>query len=110
MVVHLKSQTPPIRQEPDGSLRVGESRVLLELVLRAYQDGETPESIRLRYDALSLSDIYGVIAYFLRNRSEIEGYIQSREALEEKMTERMEKEQANLPFFREHLKRTNIGL
>ena len=103
MVVHLKSQAPPIRQDADGSLRVGESRVLLELVLRAYQDGETPEAIRLRYDALSLSDIYGVIAYYLRNRTEIEEYIQNREELEGRLTARMVKGQADLPFFRDHM-------
>ena len=37
----------PLREEPPGVFRVGESRVLLELVIRAFQRGETPEGIAL---------------------------------------------------------------
>ena len=37
--------------------RVGNSRVLLETVIRAFQDGKSPESIVNRYSTLSLSNI-----------------------------------------------------
>jgi len=32
----------PLREDPPGVLRVGKSRVLLELVIRAYQRGASP--------------------------------------------------------------------
>jgi hypothetical protein len=35
----------PLREEPTGVFRVGKSRVLLELVLRAFKAGATPEAI-----------------------------------------------------------------
>ena len=35
----------PLREDPPGVLRVGKSRVLLELVIHAFQRGETPEGI-----------------------------------------------------------------
>jgi hypothetical protein len=44
----------PLRRDGTGALRVGTSRVLLELVIEAFHDGETPESIadpRSRDDA-----------------------------------------------------------
>jgi hypothetical protein len=37
--------TVPLREEPAGVLRVGKSRVLLELVLHAFKAGTTPEAI-----------------------------------------------------------------
>jgi hypothetical protein len=41
---------PPIRSdETGGALRVGNSRVLLELVVRAFHDRATPEVIVQRY-------------------------------------------------------------
>ena len=53
--------TVPLREEPPGVFRVGNSRVLLELVIRAFQRGETPEGIVQSYDTLSLPDVYAVI-------------------------------------------------
>ena len=42
----------PFRREPIGAVRVGTSRVLLELVIRAFQDGQTPEAIVESYETL----------------------------------------------------------
>ena len=39
-------------------LRIGKSRVLLELVINAFQRGETPEGIVQSYDTLSLPDLW----------------------------------------------------
>ena len=34
----------PLREDPPGVFRVGKSRALLELVIRAFQAGATPEA------------------------------------------------------------------
>ena len=47
----------------------------------AYCDGATPEEIVLRYDSLSLSDVYGVIAYYLRNRAAVDAYVAERDRI-----------------------------
>ena len=65
----------PLREEPPGVLRVGNSRVLLELVIRAHQQGESPESIVEMYDSLDLGDVFSVIAYFLAHRAEVDEYL-----------------------------------
>ena len=74
----------PLREEADGSMRVGDSRVLLELVIHAFEDGQTPESIIEAYTTLSLPDVYAVIAYYLSNRETVENYLarRDREAVE----------------------------
>jgi hypothetical protein len=47
----------PLREEPPGVLRVGKSRVLLELVIHAFKAGATPEAIVQSYDTLNLADV-----------------------------------------------------
>ena len=47
----------PLWEDPPGVFRVGNSRVLLELVLSAFKRGETPESIVRSYRTLNLADV-----------------------------------------------------
>jgi uncharacterized protein (DUF433 family) len=71
----------PIQQDPPGVFRVGESRVLLELVLRAYKDGNSPEQIVTLYDTLDLGDVYAVITAYLARPALFDAYLQTQEQL-----------------------------
>ena len=97
------AEAPPLREDASGALRVGDSRVLLELVIRAFQDGATPETIVQRYSTLALPDVYAVIAYYLRHRSDIEGYLARREQKAEEVRERLESQQGDLSDIRARL-------
>ena len=70
----------PIRTDEDGRLRVGNTRVLLDLVIYAYWRGETPETIVDSYSSLSLDDVYLALGYYLRHRDEIDAYLRQHEA------------------------------
>ena len=65
----------PLCEEPPGVFRVGKSRVLLELVLRAFQRGETPEGIVRSYRSLELADVYAVISRYLANPAPFDEYL-----------------------------------
>jgi uncharacterized protein (DUF433 family) len=65
----------PLREEPPGVLRVGKSRVLVELVIRAHQQGKSPREIVQMYDALDLGDVHAVIAYYLGHPAEVDEYL-----------------------------------
>jgi uncharacterized protein (DUF433 family) len=67
--------TVPLREDPPGVFRVGNSRVLLELVLRAFQRGETPEGIVRSYRTLELADVYAVISRYLADRTPFDEYL-----------------------------------
>jgi uncharacterized protein (DUF433 family) len=69
----------PLREDPPGVFRVGDSRVLLELVIRAFQRGETPEGIVQSYDTLSLPDVYAVVGYYLARPQPIDEYLRQRD-------------------------------
>src|SRR5947208_1143305 len=64
----LHGDRPPLRTDEGGVVRVGKSRVTLDLVVSQYENGMTPEEIVHAYDTLALADVYAVIAYYLRHR------------------------------------------
>jgi uncharacterized protein (DUF433 family) len=99
----LPAEVPPIYEDASGAWRVGESRVLLELVIRAFQDGATPETIVQRYSTLALPDVYAVIAYYLRHAGEIEAYLAQREQKAAEVLRRIEEHQADLSEIRARL-------
>ena len=103
MDITLQTEAPPLRRDEAGSLRVGSSRVLLELVIRAFQDGATPETIAQRYPTAALADIYAVVAYYLRHRGDVEAYLAEREQKAEEVRRRIESHQGDLAGLRDRL-------
>ena len=62
-----------------GAIRVGNTRVLLDLVVHEFQRGASPEEIVDSYDALSLPDVYAVRSYYMSNPGPIDEYVTRRE-------------------------------
>lgn len=75
----LHAETPPLRVDEGGAVRVGKSRVSLDLVVEQYENGMTPEDLVRAYDTLDLADVHAVIAYYLRHREEVRAYLKRRE-------------------------------
>ncbi|NJL20933.1 MAG: DUF433 domain-containing protein [Leptolyngbyaceae cyanobacterium SM1_3_5] len=103
----LESEAPPLREDESGAIRVGNSRVLLELVIRAFQDGAAPESIVQRYSTLSLADVYGAIGYYLRHQQEVEAYLKQREQRAESVQQKLSAIQPDLNLIRSRLRSNN---
>jgi uncharacterized protein (DUF433 family) len=99
----VKAEAPPIREDADGALRVGQSRVLVELVIRAFQAGATPESIAQRFPTAALKDIYSVIAYYLQHQAELDDYLAHREQLADEVQRRIQSQQGDLSEIRARL-------
>ena len=73
----------PLSKDAHGVYRVSGSRVTLDLVVRAFNRGATPEEIAQDFPSLQLPDIYQVIGYYLKHTSELAEYF-DRRAREEK--------------------------
>jgi uncharacterized protein (DUF433 family) len=93
----------PLREEPPGVLRVGKSRVLLELVIHAFQAGATPEAIVQSYDTLNLADVYAVVTYYLANPGPFEEYLRERDQAAEATRRKLESAQGSRSNLREML-------
>ena len=100
MEIILHAEAPPLRRDTSGGLRIGKSRVLLELVIRAFEDGATPEAIAQRYPTATLADIYSVLAYYLRHQEEIKAYLANREQKADEVRKRIETGQKDLADLR----------
>lgn len=69
----------PLRTDADSVLRVGMTRVTLDTVVYAFCDGATAEEIVQQYPSLDLGEVYSVIGYYLKRRTEIDAYLRQRE-------------------------------
>jgi uncharacterized protein (DUF433 family) len=68
----------PLGKDQGGAIRVGQSRITLDLVVEQYENGMTPEEMVRAYDTLLLADVHAVIAYYLRHRDEVRSYLKWR--------------------------------
>ena len=65
-----------VEQVPEGVWKVCGSRVSLDSVLAAYLSGLSPEGIQEAFPSLPLEVIHGCLAFYLRNRAELDLYLQ----------------------------------
>src|SRR5580700_9655799 len=89
----IQTDPIPLRVDEDGVIRVGDSQVLLDIVIREFNNGAEPEALAHGYPTLSLADVYGVIAYYLRHRKEIDDYLDMRRQDAEKLRQEIEASQ-----------------
>jgi uncharacterized protein (DUF433 family) len=80
----------PLRTDENDKIRVGDTRVLLELVIHAFQQGESAEGIVDSYSSLKLADVYAVIAYYLTHRAEVDAYVKQVEERGERIRKEIE--------------------
>ncbi len=90
MISDPPTMTIPLRTDEHGAIRIGQTGVLLELVIHAYYLGETPEGMVESYPSLTTSDVYVVIAYYLANREEIDAYVRQRDQQVDRTLRQME--------------------
>jgi uncharacterized protein (DUF433 family) len=79
MSLFILNEPIPLQTDADGVVRVGGTRVTLDTIIEAFEEGATAEEIVHQYPSLHLADVYAVIGYYLRRRPEIETYLRQRQ-------------------------------
>jgi uncharacterized protein (DUF433 family) len=69
-----------VEKTPTGGWRIGGSRVSLDSIVHAYWEGKSPEAIVEEFPSLSAEQVFGAIAFYLRNRQEIDRYLCDQDA------------------------------
>jgi uncharacterized protein (DUF433 family) len=64
-----------LRLDETGRWRVGETRIPIETVIIAFQQGSSPEQIVADFDVLNLAHVYQIVGYYLAHRDEWDAYI-----------------------------------
>ncbi|KRT63301.1 MAG: protein of unknown function DUF433 [Candidatus Dadabacteria bacterium CSP1-2] len=75
----IATEPIPLEIDADGVVRVGGTRVTLDTIVAAFDEGATAEEIVQQYPSLLLADVYAVIGYYLRRRPEVEAYLRQRQ-------------------------------
>jgi uncharacterized protein (DUF433 family) len=78
MSLTISTEPIPLESDADGVVRVGGTRVSLDSVIYAFNEGSTPEEIVQQYTTLDLADVYAVISYYLQHRGEVNEYLAAR--------------------------------
>lgn len=80
MIAQLQHDPVPLREDREGTIRVGGTRVTLETVITAFESGATAEQIAQDFPSLNLADIYTSIGFYLRHQAEVAAYLQRQRA------------------------------
>ena len=102
MSLTIEVQTIPLKADQDGVMRVGQTRVTLDTVIHAFEQGHTAEEIVSHYPALRLADVYAVIAYYLNHQADVQAYLRQQQKDAQKVWEQIESK-ADYQAFRERL-------
>ena len=79
MSITLHADPVPLQIDDTGTIRVGQSRVTLDVILRYWQSGMTADEIARGLDSLTRSDVHGALAYYYRHQNEIDEYLRRRD-------------------------------
>jgi uncharacterized protein (DUF433 family) len=79
MSATLISEVVPLRNDHDNVIRVSNTRITLDTIVLAFQEGATPEEIAQQYPAVPLADVYAVISYYLHHQDEVDVYLSRRQ-------------------------------
>lgn len=79
MATTLTTFDLPLRIDGEGTIRVGQSRVTLDIVIEEYRRGTSPETIARQFPAVTLAEIYATIAYYLQHQPALDAYFRDRE-------------------------------
>jgi uncharacterized protein (DUF433 family) len=90
MTITLHADPVPLRVDDTGTIRVGQSRVTLDALLQYWRTGMKPEEIARGLDTLTLADVHGALAYYLRHQAEMDQYLRRREEDAEELREQIE--------------------
>jgi uncharacterized protein (DUF433 family) len=93
MSLTIQAEPVPLRTDEYGVIRVGDSQVVLDIVIREFNNGADPEGIVHGYPTLNLADVYAAIAYYLRHRKEVDEYLQARREEAERLRQEIEAKQ-----------------
>ena len=88
--LEIKAELPPLQADADGVIHVGNSRITLDVIVEAFEQGLAADEIATEFDALERADVYSAIAFYLRHKPKVLSYLEGRRRLEEQLRRALE--------------------
>lgn len=80
----------PLRQDEHGVIRIGQTRVALQSIVYLFDQGASAEEIALRFDALSLAEVYASSSFYLSHREQVLDYVETQRQASEQARQQAE--------------------
>lgn len=100
----FEAEPVPIEMDEYGTARVGGTRLTLDTVVACYDRGEGAREIVDGFPPLSLGDLYAVLAYVERHRTEVDAYLKAGEEQAQRVRAMIEAHQGTHEGLRRRLK------
>ena len=84
--------------DPDDNVRVIGSRVTLHTIVGRFNQGNTVDEIHEGFPSVSMEQINAIIAWYLKNRADVDEYIREIDEEGEKLRREIESWPANIAF------------
>ena len=84
------TDTVPLFQTEDGTVRVIGTRINLDTLVGRFEEGDSLKDIHEGFPTLSVAQIEAVIAWYLDHRAEVQEYIDELYAEAEKIRQEIE--------------------
>ncbi len=92
MLPLLKADPLPLSRDRTGVIRVAGTRVSLDSLVSAYEQGASIPELTEAFPDLTLPDIHASIAYYLRHRGEVARYLDARRREARAVEERLRRD------------------
>ena len=88
----------PLIQDDEGTIRIKGSRVTFDTVMEAFKKGDSPEQIQDSFPSLTLAQVYGAIAWYLKKQKDADENLTAREAEGDAIRQQIENEPEYVDF------------
>jgi uncharacterized protein (DUF433 family) len=105
MQLDLGPQPVPLAYDAHGTVRVGGTRVTLDVILARFKQYLSPEEIAYNFPTVGLGNVYAAIAYYLAHQAEVEEYLEERRRKGEEVRQRIEALQGTQGWYERLLER-----
>jgi len=75
MPFSIEAETPPLKVWADGTIRIGQSRIKIERIIKAFVNGSSAEQFAHDYPTVTVEDAYGAIFYYLRHKATLDEHV-----------------------------------
>ena len=100
MITLDTTQTVPLERWADGTIRVGGTRLLIDIIVEAHNRGVCPEEIYQSFPSnyYAVADIYSVIAYYLSHKVAIDKHLAEMDKRSEEVWKKIETDPRHIAF------------
>lgn len=103
MALPLEAEPLPLLADAGGTIRIGGTRVPLETVVHAFDEGTSAEEIAFRFPTLELADVYATVTYYLQHPRAVQEYLERQETRGRAARQKIEASQPDRRTLRERL-------